>query len=84
MRANIIRIGNSQGIRLPKVILEQSRLGNEVDLEVEDEKIIIRRACHPREGWEDQFRLMAENGDDKVLDTVQPVASRWDEDEWVW
>ncbi|MEN6468175.1 MAG: AbrB/MazE/SpoVT family DNA-binding domain-containing protein [Smithella sp.] len=84
MRANIIRIGNSQGIRLPKVILEQSRLGKEVDLEVEDEKIIIRRASYPREDWENQFRLMAENGDDQVLDTVQPDASRWDEDEWVW
>ena len=84
MRANIIRIGNSQGVRLPKVILEQSRLGKEVDLEVEDEKIIIRRASHPREDWEKQFRLMAENDDDKLLDTVQPDASRWDEDEWVW
>lgn len=84
MRANIIRIGNSQGIRLPKVILEQSRLGNEVDLEVEDEKIIIRRASYPRENWENQFRLMAECGDDKILDTALPTSSRWDEDEWVW
>lgn len=46
--------------------------------EVEDENIIIRRASHLREGWENQFRLMAENGDDKVLDRAQADASRWD------
>ncbi len=51
MRTNIIRIGNSQGIRIPKILLEQSNLGTEVDLEVEDEKIIIRSASHPRQGW---------------------------------
>lgn len=84
MRANIIRIGNSQGIRLPKVILEQSRIGNEVDLEVEDEKIIIRRASRPRENWENQFRLMAQSGDDQMLDAVLPNVSRWDEDDWEW
>ena len=59
MRTNIIRIRNSHGICLPKVILEQSGLGNEVDLEVEDKKIIIRRTSLPREGWENQFHRVA-------------------------
>lgn len=51
MRANIIRIGNSQGIRIPKVLLKQSHLGTEVELEVEDGKIIIHPALRPRQGW---------------------------------
>jgi len=37
MRATIVRIGNSQGIRIPKVVLEQTRLHGEVDLEVKDD-----------------------------------------------
>ena len=83
MRASIIRIGNSHGIRLPKILLEQSRLGTEVELEVEDDKIIIRSASHPRKGWNEQFQSMAENKDDELLD--QEVAlSQWDRDEWEW
>lgn len=54
MRANIIRIRNSHGIRLPKVILKQSRLGNEVDLEVEPFVLAILPPISPAaqfRGW---------------------------------
>jgi antitoxin component of MazEF toxin-antitoxin module len=51
MRTRIIRIGHSQGIRIPKKLLEQSGLGPEVELEVLDQWIIIRAPGHPREGW---------------------------------
>jgi antitoxin MazE len=84
MKTNIIRIGNSQGIRIPKVMLEQSRLGTEVELEVTEETIIIRPAFRPRQEWGEQFRLMAEAGDDRLLDGDAGGASTWDEDEWVW
>jgi antitoxin MazE len=84
MRTNIIRIGNSQGIRIPKILLEQSHLGTEVDLEVEDGKIVIRSASHARQGWEDKFRLMAENGDDKMIDDDLNVETEWEKDEWQW
>ncbi len=84
MRANIIRIGNSQGIRIPKVLLEQSHLGNEVELEVEDEKIIIRSASRPRQDWGEKFRLMAECGDDRTIVEDMNVETEWDKDEWEW
>ncbi len=84
MRTNIIRIGNSQGIRIPKLLLEQSHLGTEVELEVEDGNIVIRSASHPRQGWEEKFRLMAENGDDKLIDASLCEQSEWDKDEWEW
>lgn len=83
MKASIIKIGNSHGLRIPKILLEQSRLGTEVELEVEDDKIVIRSASHPRKGWSEQFQSMAENADDGLLD--QEVAlSSWDKDEWEW
>jgi antitoxin MazE len=55
MRTRIVGIGNSQGIRIPKRLLEQSGLGPEVELEVQGQQIIVRAARPPREGWEASF-----------------------------
>ncbi len=82
MKARIVRIGNSQGIRIPKPLLEQTGLGTVVELEVQGEQIIIRPADRPREGWEAAFRTMAEAGDDALLDPEGATLSRWDEEEW--
>jgi antitoxin MazE len=61
MRTRIIRIGNSQGVRIPKKLLAQSGLGPEVELEVQGQQIIIRTPRHPRDGWEASFlRAQAE------------------------
>jgi antitoxin MazE len=83
MRARIVRIGNSQGIRLPKPIIEQAGISEDVDIVVEDEKIIIRPISKPRAGWDEAFREMAEKDDDLLIDMEQPT-SRWDETEWQW
>jgi antitoxin MazE len=83
MRARIVRIGNSQGIRLPKPIIEQAGISEEVDIAVENEKIVIRPILMPRAGWDEAFRKMGENGDDMLIDEEQP-ATDWDETEWQW
>ena len=69
MKARIVRIGNSHGIRIPKPLLEQSGLGEDVELEVRHRQIIIRSAGRPRQGWDAAFRSMAEHGDDVLLDS---------------
>jgi antitoxin MazE len=84
MRASIVRIGNSQGIRIPKVVLEQTRLHGEVDLEVKDEKIIISPIKKPRQDWDRQFKLMAERGDDKLIDSEVVSLTSFDAEEWEW
>lgn len=84
MKTRIVKIGNSQGIRIPKLLLEQSNLADEVELEAEDNRIIIRSTKQPRQDWEDMFRLMAERDDDASLDKNLPAQTRWDEDEWQW
>jgi antitoxin MazE len=84
MRARIIRIGNSQGIRIPKTVLDQSGLGNEVELEVEDGQIVLRAPENPRAGWEEAFTQMHANGDDILLDGDQLGSSSWDGEEWEW
>ena len=83
MRVRVIKIGNSQGLRIPKPILEQTGIGDEVDIEVEQGKIIIRPVKNVRDGWDAAFRVMAEQGDDEPL-IGEAVAEAWDAAEWEW
>jgi antitoxin MazE len=83
MKTRIVRIGNSQGVRIPKPLLEQSGLGEEVELEVKDGRIVIGPVSRPRQGWDAAFRSMAEHNDDTLLDP-DVLAHSWDEEEWEW
>ena len=84
MRTNIVRIGNSQGIRIPKALLEQSGLGSTVEVDVQQGHLVIRPAEGPRVGWDEAFRGMAERGDDDLLDRESLHESEWDTTEWEW
>jgi antitoxin MazE len=81
MKTQIIQIGNSQGIRIPKVLLEDSRLAGEVELEVCEEGLLVRRSNKARKNWEEIFRSMAENEDDELVDREVPTGF---EKEWRW
>lgn len=85
MKTKVIRIGNSQGIRLPKVILHQIGIDNEVDLEVDRDRIILKPIRRPRSGWREAFQQMAAESDDQLLDGNETISqSSWDNDEWIW
>jgi len=82
VRARIVRIGNSRGIRIPKVWLEQLNLGDEVELAVRNDTLIVRRPHTPRQGWASAFQEMASHAGDSLLDEPQPT--EWDHSEWRW
>jgi antitoxin MazE len=84
MRARIVKIGNSQGIRIPKLLLDQTGIMDDVELEVEKTKIIIRPISNPRTGWDNVFRAMAKNGHDTLIDGNESISNSWDEEEWQW
>jgi antitoxin MazE len=84
MKTHIVRIGNSQGIRIPKPLLDQSGLHGEVELEVQDQRIIIRSAERLRQGWDQAFHALAEAGDDRLLDDAAMSLTTWEEEEWEW
>ncbi|MEE8391179.1 MAG: AbrB/MazE/SpoVT family DNA-binding domain-containing protein [Anaerolineae bacterium] len=84
VKTRIIKIGNSQGIRIPKLLLEQTNLGEEVELELQQNQIIVRPAHHVRHRWEEAFKAMAEQSDDELLDGDVLVSTVWDEEEWEW
>ncbi len=84
IRTRLIRIGNSQGVRLPKALLNQLELGEEIELIVEEGQLVIRPLRRARQAWDEAFRQMAERGDDRLLDESVTSLTQWDEDEWEW
>jgi antitoxin MazE len=82
VRTRIVKVGNSQGIRIPKPLLEQSGIGTEVEIEVDGDRLIIRAAGRSRVGWDEAFAAMAELKDDVLLDDA--IATTWDSVEWEW
>ena len=84
MRARIVKIGNSQGIRIPKPLLEQTGIIDDVELKVEKSQIIICPVSNPRAGWDDAFKAMADRGDDTIIDEARNISHSWDDDEWRW
>jgi antitoxin MazE len=83
MKAKVIKIGNSKGIRIPKPMLQECGLGEEVELVVKEEKIIIYPINKVRGGWEEAYKNMADIGDDDLIDQAN-IQTAWDEDEWEW
>lgn len=78
----IVRIGNSRGIRVPKALLEQAQLPEEVELQAEPGRLVVRGVRRTRAGWADAARSMHAHGDDGLLDV--PSVTRFDEEEWEW
>ena len=80
--SQIIKIGNSNGVRIPKALLKASELSGAVEIAARKNQLIIRKARRPREGWEEAAKEMARNGDDKLLDGYVPTA--FDKEHWEW
>ena len=84
MKARVVRIGNSRGIRIPKTVIEQCHLHGAVDLEILRGQLVIRSAAKPRAGWDHAFEQMHRQGDDQLLDRESASASKWDRKDWTW
>ena len=83
MKTRIVRIGNSRGVRLPKPLLDQTGLTDEVEVEAQGNQLIIRPVRAPRTGWAEAFAAMAAAGEDELLDPILPP-TRFDRDDWTW
>ena len=69
MKMQIVRIGNSKGVRLPKAVIEAAGFGSEVEAELRGGELVLRAvASNPRQGWDDQFaKLIAVHGEPEHL-----------------
>ncbi len=92
MKVNIVQIGNSKGVRIPKTLLEQLRFGKSVEFQVTPEGLLLRPVqekkendFEPRAGWNEMFQIaLAETSDDdeEFADWNQNGLTEFDETEW--
>lgn len=81
MHAQVIRIGNSKGIRIPAALLKACRIEEEVDIELTDGKLVITPITSPRQGWDDSFVAM------HAADEDEPYLAELPDDDiedWTW
>jgi antitoxin MazE len=85
IRSKIVRIGNSQGIRIPRTLLQQLHLNSDVEMSVQDDQLIIRAARSPRSGWDDRFaRAAPTSAVGEPAGEVYEASTEWDGTGWTW
>jgi len=67
VKVQLVRIGNSRGIRIPEPILEQCELQGTVELHVENDHLVISPGHTFREGWGEAFRAAGPSTNDELL-----------------
>jgi len=83
MKTELVRIGNSRGIRIPKPLIEQCGLEGTVDLSVENDRLVVSPGRRLRQGWTEAFQIAGSTRDDELL--LEPMrASEFDRKEWKW
>lgn len=79
MKARLIRIGNSRGVRLAKTLLEEAGLTDDVDIRAQNGEVIITSIVAPRAGWAEAAAQFPASG---LLDA--PTSTRFDDEAWEW
>ncbi len=82
MKVNLVSIGNSKGVRIPRSIIKACGFGEQVEMRVSEGAVVLTPARNLREGWNRAFEKMAA-GDDALL-VPESMAHEWDEAEWEW
>jgi len=82
MIVSVVPIGNSKGVRLPKAVLEQLQVSDQMEMEVKNRQIILRPINrNPRSGWEEELQKMNGNQDDSLLIPETETEEGFD---WEW
>ena len=79
VRAKLVKIGNSRGIRIAKPLLEVAGHTDEVEIEAAPGVLTIRPSAHPRAGWAEAAAAFDPDG---LLDEISSTC--FDHAEWSW
>jgi antitoxin MazE len=82
MKVELVRIGNSRGIRIPKPLIEQCGFGDTVELRVERDYLVIAPNRPIRQGWEKAVLPALPDTDPLLLDPI--ATNEFDREEWQW
>jgi antitoxin MazE len=83
MQLNLIKIGNSRGVRLPQNIIKQCGFKDAVEVELVDHSLVLKALGQSRINWEKLFKSEADT-EDSEKNEVLAISNRWDEEEWEW
>jgi len=84
MKTNLIQIGNSKGIRIPKSFIEQYQLNGEIELIPSKSGLLITSSSKPRNGWEEIFKNSSAGQEDTDSSVWRSVSNQFDNEEWSW
>ncbi len=84
LKTNLVKIGNSQGVRLPKAILQQIHLIDEIEIEIKKDCLVLKPAHSPRAGWDEGFKKATSAIPDPELEAWEKLQMKSDEEEWTW
>ncbi len=82
MKTKLVRIGNSRGVRIPKPLLEEAGLTDEVELRIVESRIVLEAPTRPRGKWAEAAATLSARGEDGPLDDMLPT--EFDDSEWTW
>ena len=84
MKTNLIQIGNSKGIRIPKSLIEQYELEGEIELIPSKTGLLLTASVKPRSNWEDSFKNAEPGRKDADGLAWRSVTNKFDKEEWTW
>ena len=83
--AHLIKIGNSQGIRIPKPLIQQAHLeGKELDIQVVSQGILVSPCKKPREGWKEAIETTLASKGSEATDKEWLDATLTSDDDLEW
>ena len=83
MKVKLVSIGNSKGVRIPRSVIKECGLGDQVEMRVSNGVIVLAPAHEARAGWDEAFEKMTGAGDDAPI-VPDPHDHEWDKEEWEW
>ena len=81
-KTRIVRIGNSRGIRIPKTLLDEADLPEEVEVHAQPGRLVVQAVRRPRRGWAAAEKRMRIHGDDRLAD--ESTSTKFDREAWEW
>ncbi len=83
--AHLVKIGNSQGIRIPKPLIQQAHLeGKELDIQVVNQGILVTPSKKPREGWKKAIETTLASKGSEASDSEWLDATLTSDDDLEW
>ncbi|MDP9047434.1 MAG: AbrB/MazE/SpoVT family DNA-binding domain-containing protein [Bacteroidota bacterium] len=84
METKLIKIGNSFGIRIPKSLIQQYELSNNIEIDPVEKGILIKSKKKARAGWREQLAKSVQEGQLPDEELLEGFTDEFTEKEWQW